>query len=106
MEPLISCIMPTRNRRLFVQQAIRLFQEQDYPNRELVIFEDGDEFNWEIALGLNYHYVPGRMSIGEKRNRACQIARGDILCFWDDDDYYGPQRLSLQAAPLLPGARM
>lgn len=99
--PLISCIMPTANRKDFLAQAIIYFQAQDYPNKELVIVEDGDEFNWEIALGLNYHYIPGKYSIGWKRNFACEMARGAIFCHWDDDDYYGPHRLSLQAEPLL-----
>ena len=33
--PLVSCIMPTANRHRFVPHAIRLFQSQDYPNREI-----------------------------------------------------------------------
>ena len=33
--PLVSCIMPTRNRREFVPRAIRQFQRQDWPNAEL-----------------------------------------------------------------------
>ncbi len=41
--PLISCILPTANRRRFVPQAIRLFLAQDYPNKELVILDDGAE---------------------------------------------------------------
>jgi hypothetical protein len=34
--PLISCIMPTFNRRRFVAQAIRYFLCQDYPEKELM----------------------------------------------------------------------
>ena len=103
MLPLISCICVTANRRTWLAQSIKYFDWQVYPNREMVILEDGDEMNWELALGLNYHYIPGRMSIGEKRNLACRLARGEILCLWDDDDYYGPRRLSRQVAPLLEG---
>jgi hypothetical protein len=29
--PLVTCIMPTANRRAFVPEAIRCFQQQDYP---------------------------------------------------------------------------
>ncbi len=89
MLPLISCICVTANRRTWLAQSIKYFDWQVYPNREMVILEDGDEMNWELALGLNYHYIPGRMSIGEKRNLACRLARGEILCLWDDDDYHG-----------------
>ena len=33
--PCVSCIMPTADRREFLSQAIKYFQRQDYPNREL-----------------------------------------------------------------------
>jgi glycosyltransferase involved in cell wall biosynthesis len=40
-EPLISCIMPTRNRPQFVPQAVWYFLRQDYERRELVVVDDG-----------------------------------------------------------------
>src|SRR6266545_4002208 len=40
---LVSCIMPTAGRRRFVPQAIGYFLRQDYPNRELVIVDDGTD---------------------------------------------------------------
>ena len=42
-EPLVSCVMPTADRRQWVPQAIRNFQQQNYPNRELLIVDDGRE---------------------------------------------------------------
>jgi glycosyltransferase involved in cell wall biosynthesis len=44
-----------------------------------------------------------RTSIGAKRNRGCSEARGAIIAHWDDDDWYAPQRLRSQVAPLLAG---
>jgi hypothetical protein len=41
--PLVSCIMPTANRRRFVPEAIRLFLAQDYLEKELVILDDGED---------------------------------------------------------------
>ena len=35
--------MPTHNRRPFVAQAIVYFLRQDYPNRELIIVDDGTD---------------------------------------------------------------
>jgi len=41
-QPLVSCLMPTMaRRRLFVPQAIRYFQRQNYPNKELLIVDYG-----------------------------------------------------------------
>jgi len=39
--PLVSCVMPTSYHRRFAQEAIRLFLEQDYANKELVILDNG-----------------------------------------------------------------
>ena len=39
--PLISCIMPTRDRPHFVAQAVRYFRRQDHPALELVVVDDG-----------------------------------------------------------------
>ena len=41
--PLVSCIMPTRDRRAFVAQAIDYFLRQDYPAKELIILDDGED---------------------------------------------------------------
>lgn len=37
----VMCLMPTADRRRFVPQAIRYFLAQDYPEKELVIVNDG-----------------------------------------------------------------
>jgi glycosyltransferase involved in cell wall biosynthesis len=109
-EPLISCIMPTRNRPQFVQQAIRLFQAQDYPNKELIIVDEHDGECGGVFGGVadkERHIRAITVSadralfVGMKRNLAIAIADGAIICHWDDDDYYGPERLSKQVAPIL-----
>ena len=41
--PLVSCIMPTANRRQFVPRAIRYFQAQTYPNLQVLIGLDGPD---------------------------------------------------------------
>jgi glycosyltransferase involved in cell wall biosynthesis len=105
--PLVSCIMPTCNRAEFVLQSIRFFQRQDYPYRELIIIDDDAESLAERLPAderLRYLRLPGRLSIGAKRNQACELARGAIIAHWDDDDWYAPHRLSSQVAPLLAGA--
>ena len=102
--PLVSCIMATRDRRDFVLQSIRYFQRQDYPSRELIILDDGaDDLSAAIPRDplIRYHRLPHGLSIGAKRNRGCELARGSFIAHWDDDDWYAPQRLSAQVAPLL-----
>lgn len=98
--------MPTRDRGDYVLQAVRYFQRQDYPDRELFIVDDATQdltARLPADARIRYLRTPPGMSIGAKRNRACRLARGEIIAQWDDDDWYGDQRLSAQAAPLLAG---
>ena len=100
--PLVSCIMPTRDRPEFALQAVRYFQRQDWPATELIIVEDDPS----LLAGLlpddpRITLVPSgtSRSIGSKRNLACELARGEIIAQWDDDDWYGPERLSAPGGP-------
>jgi hypothetical protein len=102
----VSCLMPTFNRRSYVAHAVQCFLEQDFPDRELVIVDDGTDRIEDLVprdervvyMGLN-----SRRSIGAKRNLAMELASGDYLMCWDDDDWSGPGRISYQVAPLLAG---
>lgn len=104
--PLVSCIMPTWNRRPFLSLALQMFRQQDYPNRELIIIDDGDDPVGDLAEnmpGVHYIRLTTRASIGAKRNLACRQAQGQIIAHWDDDDWYSPDRLRYQVAPILAG---
>lgn len=104
--PLVSCIMPTYNRRSFVPQALQNFLCQDYPNRELIIVDDGADAIEDLTQnlpGVRYVRLSSRISIGAKRNLACQRAQGKIIAHWDDDDWYSSDRLRYQVLPILAG---
>lgn len=105
--PLVSCIMPTRDRPDFVLQSIRYFQQQDYPHRELIIVDDGPtglQQQLPDDPRIRYVHLSAGRSIGAKRNYACSLAQGRFIAQWDDDDWYAPNRLSAQVAPILTGA--
>ncbi len=104
--PLVSCIMPTHNRRLFVPQAIRYFLRQDYPRKELVVVDDGPDPVGDLVpadVRIRYLRIDRKVSIGEKRNRAVEASRGEAIVHFDDDDWHGAGRLSSQVEPLLRG---
>lgn len=103
-QPLVSCIMPTRNRRFFISQSIKYFLDQDYENKELIIIDDGDDSVSDIIPNLAnifYYKFDDRLTIGEKRNIGCEKANGDFIAHWDDDDWFSNQRLSIQIKSLL-----
>jgi glycosyltransferase involved in cell wall biosynthesis len=102
--PLVSCIMPTHNRRPFVGQAIAYFLRQDYPAKELVVIDDGDDPIADLIPGhdsIRYRRLDRRVVLGAKRNLACDMGDGSIIVHWDDDDWMAPNRLTVQVRGLL-----
>jgi hypothetical protein len=102
--PLVSCIMPTANRRHLLPLALRCFLQQDYPARELLIIDDGDDPIRDLLPEdprIRYLRLPARRTIGAKRNLACEEARGELIAHWDDDDWSAPHRLRYQVTSLL-----
>lgn len=103
--PLVSCIMPTYERRRYIPQALQSFLQQDYPNCELIIVDDGKDAIGDLVEkipNVRYFHV-ARTSIGAKRNLACKHAAGEIIAHWDDDDWYSPDRLRYQVMPIIAG---
>ena len=101
--PLVSCIMPTWNRRKFILHALDYFFRQDYPNVELIIVDDGDDPISDCLPAdkrLRYIRLDRRLSLGAKRNLACQQARGVFIVHWDDDDWYPSWRVTAQVRAL------
>lgn len=43
VRPLISCVLPTYNRRRFIPLAPQCFLSQDYPDKELLLLDDGTD---------------------------------------------------------------
>lgn len=105
--PLVSCLMITGNRPVRAALAIDCFVRQTYPQRELVILDDGPTetlagyvkalANPQIRL---IRLPPTNQSLGELRNVAVDAASGDLVCQWDDDDLYDPDRLRWQVATI------
>ncbi|MFL6210654.1 MAG: glycosyltransferase [Pyrinomonadaceae bacterium] len=96
--------MPTANRRAFVALAVEYFLRQDYAHCELLIVDDGDEAVSDLLPRderIRYVRLRERLTVGAKRNLACEQARGEIIAHWDDDDWHAPHRLSYQVEALL-----
>ena len=82
-------------------RAIQCFQRQTYPNKELLILADGENVS-DLAQGasgsdlIRYVHVTEGATIGEKRNLGSQMADGEIIISWDDDDWNSPDRVASQ----------
>ncbi len=102
-EPLVSCIMPTRNRRAFVPLAITYFLRQDYLKRELVIVDDGADPIADLVPddpSIHYLRMHRKRTLGATRNVACDAAQGELILHWDDDDWMASWRISYQVEGL------
>jgi len=108
--PLVSCIMITANRGQLVQRSAQCFASQTYANKELVVIDDGDEdlepILQKFALG-RYKYIRLKkkedQNLGFLRNLGLEEATGEFIAQWDDDDWYHPDRLSVQISILENG---
>jgi hypothetical protein len=45
-------------------------------------------------------HIDSGYTIGQKRNFACERARGEVVAHWDDDDWSAPKRLEEQLLQL------
>src|SRR5262245_7442429 len=101
--PLVSCIMPTYNRRRFIPQALRCFAHRTYRNAELIVVDDSERSVRSLCEGVDgVRYLRVRVSnTGAKLNMGIEAARGDVLQKIDDDAYYGPRFLQSSVQHLL-----
>lgn len=103
MTRLVSCILPTYNRRALFAQSIRYFLRQDYAEKELIVVDDGTDSIADLVPqdeAIRYLRLNTRLTVGAKRNLACREARGEIILHWDDDDWMAGWRVSYQVKRL------
>jgi len=109
--PTVSCLMVTHDRLTLAKRAIRCYASQTYPSRELVIVSDGEprirkgleRFVSDLGIEDARFVYPNQagMTLGQLRNIAMDAGAGEILCQWDDDDCYHPERVHVQVEHML-----
>lgn len=99
--PFVSVCTPTFNRRPFIENMFQCFRNQNYPKDRLewIIVDDGtDKIGDLIAKSkipqIKYFTLPEKVPLGTKRNFMHKHAKGTIIVYMDDDDYYPPDRIS------------
>ena len=97
---MISCIMPTRNRREWLPRAFQCFADQTIP-AELIVLDNGDESVADIVPSWADYYRTEPKTLGLLVNEAVEKATKSVyFAIWDDDDWYGPSRLEHQLLAL------
>ena len=98
--PLVSVIMPSYNTSRYIREAIDSVLMQDYPNKELIVIDDGSTDgtadlvrSYENRLQLITQQNQGA---AVARNAGLVAARGEYIAFIDSDDCWLPGKLSAQ----------
>lgn len=101
--PKVSLITLTRNRKHLFKLAVYNYKTSTYPKDKLewLIYDtSNDEEKVEDflppkeereKLNISYYHDNSLKSIGESRNKSCELAKNEIIVFMDDDDYYFPE---------------
>lgn len=108
--------MATYNRAHFIVETLHSIQKQTYTNWECLIIDDGGtddtkevissilekdtRFNYVLRSNTYQKGLPGC------RNFGLDIAKGDYIIFFDDDDIVHPQNLEINVELLLKNPKV
>jgi len=93
--PLVSVILPTRNRAGELPRAIASVTDQTYPHWELVVVDDESDDDTAAVVEscadprIHYHRITHRGVCGA-RNAGLARARGELVAYLDDDNTLHP----------------
>jgi len=102
MEPVVSAIIPTRNRPVLVKRAVQSALAQTLKEIEVIVVIDGTDEATRVALQeiddsrLRVIELPTSRGGSGARNAGVTEAKGEWIAFLDDDDEWLPQKLELQ----------
>jgi len=95
--PFVSICTVTFNRRPFFEYLIKSILQQTYQGKiEWIIIDDGTDKVKDLVSHLDfvkYYECNEKMTISKKRNLSNSLSTGDYIIYFDDDDYYPPQRI-------------
>lgn len=99
-QPLVSAIIPTKDRCEYLKKALNSVFEQSWENIEVIVVDDASEDGTPALLSKMAKEHPvtvlrNRTSKGAaaSRNQAIKVARGQYIAGLDDDDLWRPDRI-------------
>lgn len=95
--PLVSVIVPTRDRPALLAEALASLAAQTLADFECIVVDDGGAHGVALPADARFRLVRRDWSGGAAaaRNTGIAEARGRYVAFLDDDDCYLPERLAL-----------
>ena len=104
-KPEVSIIMATYNRSHLIENSLKCIRNQSHKDWECIIIDDGSTDNTSTVVNLfikedaRFKYF-ARTNDHEKglsgcRNKGLDLASGDYVIFFDDDDLVHPRNLEV-----------
>ena len=86
--PLVSIIIPTLNRYVYLKDVLKDLENQSYTNFEVIIVDQSEPFQEDFYKGwdlnLRYWYQKEK-ALWKARNEAIKEAKGEWILLYDDD---------------------
>ena len=106
--PTVSIVTGTYNSRPYLDQLVRCYQAQSCQDWEAIFVDDGSSDD-TVAYLQSLSKLDQRLKVLQKtaegypsrsRNVGVAAARGEWIAFCDHDDFWAPDKLSIQLAAL------
>ncbi|HYV09322.1 MAG TPA: glycosyltransferase family A protein [Pyrinomonadaceae bacterium] len=100
--PILSVVIPTRNRAYLVGEAIESALNQRPGEVEVIVVDDASTDDTAKVVAENFGSrvrllrTPERRGAGAARNAGLRVARGELVAFLDDDDLWLPGKLDAE----------
>lgn len=100
--PLVSVVIPTRNRPQLLEQAIRSVLAQTHKNLDVIVVDDASTEDMGVVISrfndARLRYVRHLVNKGGSaaRNTGIRAAHGEYIAFLDDDDEWEPWKTTEQ----------
>lgn len=99
-QPLVSAVLPTYNRAWTLKDAIDSVLNQDYPNIELIVIDDGSTDNTQELLCSYKNQITVLMQenkgVSAARNAGIKKSNGSFIALLDSDDAWDKRKISCQ----------
>jgi glycosyltransferase involved in cell wall biosynthesis len=102
--PKVSAVCCTYGRFKCVERVMNCFLAQDYPNKELIIYNTDTDSPYDVGQSIHSITIVNRSidsvtnepytNVGAIRRDALMFATGDYVVTWDDDDIFLPHFMS------------
>ena len=100
--PLVSVIVNCFNGEKYLKECIQSIINQTYTNLEIIFWNNNSTDKSQKIISefsdkrIKVFESSEKLNLGESRNKAIQKSSGELITFLDVDDWYLPEKLSLQ----------